>query len=266
MNALYILISILFFGILIIVHEAGHFMTAKRCGIRVSEFSVGMGPLILSKEKGETQYSWRAIPIGGYCAMGEDEGQSDDPRAFVNAPVWKKFLVLVAGSVNNFILGFLIVLILVIVWNIGKAGAWVIVRHSWNVTIDMCKLIWESLGMIVNGEAGINDLTGPVGIVDVMTDMAEEAPTVADAFSNLAYFGAFVAVNLAMMNLLPIPALDGGRIFLLLVTAVIEKITKKKLDPKYEGYIHMAGMILLLSLMAYVMFHDIFRIIFNLGY
>ena len=262
MNILYIIIAILFFGVLIIVHELGHFSVAKWCNIRVDEFAIGMGPAILSRQKGETLYSWRAVPFGGYCAMGEDDGDSDDPRAFVNQSVWKRFLVLVAGSANNFILGFLIILILVSVWNAGGAPFGRIVAHSWNLTTDLCKLVWESLGMLVRGEAGINDLTGPVGIVNVMTDMATESDGVLDAFSNLAYFGAFVALNLAIMNMLPIPALDGGRVFFLLVTALIEKISGKKLNPKYENYVHMAGMVLLLALMAYIMFHDIINLVF----
>ena len=78
---------------------------------------------------------------------------------------------------------------------------------------------------------------------------------------SIFYLGAFIAVNLALMNMLPIPALDGGRVFLLLVTMLIEALTKKKLDPKYEGYIHAAGMVLLLALMAFVMFNDIIRIV-----
>lgn len=265
MTILYIVIAILFFGILIAVHELGHFSVAKWCGIRVDEFAIGMGPVIMSKQKGETLYSWRAIPFGGFCAMGEDEGNSDDPRAFVNKSVWKRALVLIAGSFNNFVLGFLIILILVLCWNIGTAGLGAMVAHSWNVTIDLCKLVWESLGMLFHGEVGINDLSGPVGIVDVMADVATESPTMVDAFSNLAYFGAFIAVNLAIMNMLPIPALDGGRVFTLIITGIIEAITKKKLDPKYEAYIHTAGMIILLAVMAYVMFHDVFKIIFGGG-
>lgn len=263
MNIIYIIIAILFFGVLIAIHELGHFSVAKWSNIRVDEFAIGMGPAFISKKKGETIYSWRAIPFGGFCSFGEDDGETDDPRAFVNQPKWKKVLVLIAGSFNNFVLGLLIIFILVLCWNIGEASLWVIARHSWNVTIDLCKLVWESLGMLVGGQVGINDLSGPVGIVDAMTDVAADAPTIADAVSNLAYFGAFIAVNLAIMNMLPIPALDGGRVFTLIISGIIEAITKKKLDPKYEGYIHTAGMILLLALMVYVLFHDVFRLIFG---
>ena len=108
----YILVAILMFGVLIAVHEFGHFITAKLFGIRVNEFSIGMGPALFKREKGETLYSIRLLPIGGYCAMeGEDE-ESDDPRAFGNAAAWKKVIVLVAGAFMNFLTGLIIVLVL----------------------------------------------------------------------------------------------------------------------------------------------------------
>ena len=104
-------------------------------------------------------------------------------------------------------------------------------------------------------------MSGPVGIVDLMAETGEQAESTADALFNILYLGAFIAVNLAVMNMLPIPALDGGRVFFLLVTWLIELVIRKKIDPKYEGYIHAAGMILLLGLMAFVMFNDIVRIV-----
>ena len=108
----FIFIAIIMFGLLIAVHEFGHFFTAKLFGIRVNEFSIGMGPAILKKEKGETLYSLRVFPVGGYCAMeGEDE-ESDDPRSFQRAAGWKRFIVLVAGAAMNFLVGFLLVLVL----------------------------------------------------------------------------------------------------------------------------------------------------------
>ena len=263
MTALYVIIATLFFGVLVIIHEYGHFITAKAFGINVAEFSVGFGPALVQKEKNGTLISLRGIPFGGYCAMGEDDGETDDPHAFQNQKVWKRFLVLFAGSFMNFVLGFLIILVLVLVWNWGQAGLGRMLAHSFNLCGDLIKMTWESLAMLVNGEAGVQDLSGPVGIVDIMAQSASSAPTVADAVSNFAYLGAFIAVNIAVMNLLPIPALDGDRIFLMLVTWVIESITHKKLDPKYEAYIHTGGMLLLLLLMFYVMFHDIVRVFFG---
>lgn len=262
MTALYIIIAILFFGLLVGIHELGHFLTAKACGIRVEEFSIGLGPAIFKKQKGETTYSLRAVPFGGYCAMTGENEESDDPRAFSSQKLWKKLIVLFAGSFMNFLLGIILIFILVEAWN--DAPLWPVLRHSFEICIEFVKLVWQGIAMLFNGQAGISDLSGPVGIVDVMVQTAEQAETTTYAISDLTYLGAFIAVNLAVMNLLPIPALDGGRIFLLLVTAVIEAVTGKKLNKKYEAYIHGAGMILLLLLMAYVMFHDVWRLIFGI--
>ena len=111
--------------------------------------------------------------------------------------------------------------------------------------------------MLLTGKAGFADMQGPVGIVGQMTDVAASSESTMDAVLNLLYFGAFIAVNLAVMNLLPIPALDGGRAVALLITTAIEAVTHKKLNPKYEGYVHAAGMILLLGLMAVILFKDV---------
>lgn len=127
-----------------------------------------------------------------------------------------------------------------------------------DVTIDDMRMVRLSLGMLLSGKAGLNDMAGPVGIISQMSDIAAESGSAWNAFLNLLSVGAFLAINLAMMNLLPIPALDGGRAVCLLLTTAVEAVTKKKIDPKYEGYLHAAGMILLLGLMAVIMFKDIF--------
>lgn len=354
MIALYVILAILIFGVLIAIHEFGHFSAAKLCGVRVEEFAVGMGPALWKKQKGETLYSLRAIPFGGYCAMTGEDGESDDPRAFGNQKVWKRLLILAAGSFNNFLLGFLIVLILQLssglvpnvrelpviggffegcpyegeegflegdhilsingqaVNTMGEAGAALTengsydivlerdgrqielknfalerriypdgdrpligirfatelkaglgdnLKEAWETTKYYVRLVWESLGMLIHGEAGVNDLAGPVQIVDMMATAGAEQTTTRAGLGVVFSFGAFIAVNLAVMNMLPIPALDGGRVFLLLVTALIEAVTRKKINPKYEAYIHAGGMVLLLALMAYVMFHDIFTLV-----
>ena len=130
--------------------------------------------------------------------------------------------------------------------------------YAWNQSMDVVRTVRLSLQMLFNGKAGISDMTGPVGIVSQMSTVAEASATWVDALLNMLYFGAFIAINLAVMNLLPVPALDGGRVVGLLITTAVEAITKKKIDPKYEGYLHGAGMILLLGLMAIIMFKDIF--------
>lgn len=131
-------------------------------------------------------------------------------------------------------------------------------EYAWNQSLDTVRLVRLSLQMLLTGKAGLSDMTGPVGIVQQMSEVAEASSSRFDALINMLYFGGFIAINLAVMNLLPIPALDGGRVVGLLITTAVEAVTKKKIDPKYEGYLHGAGMILLLGLMAVIMFKDIF--------
>ena len=349
MTILYVLFAILLFGVLIAIHEFGHFITAKACGVRVEEFAIGMGPILLKKQKGETLYSLRAVPLGGFCAMtGEDE-VVDDPRAFTSQPAWKRVIILCAGAFMNFVLGLLIVALLyadatafrapildgfmegcpyesvdglqqgdrfykinghriyqyydvadflgqgngsydLVLIRDGKkvylndyhmvpleyegqetkmfgfyfgyeeATLGVKLRFTWETCLEFARMVWMSLGQLVRGEVGVKDLSGPVGIVDMMAETGENAASVKDALYDILYLGAFVAVNLAVMNMLPIPALDGGRIFFLIVTSIIALFTRKRLDPKYEGYVHAAGMVVLLGLMAFVMFNDVLRI------
>ena len=132
------------------------------------------------------------------------------------------------------------------------------IQYAWYQCLDTVRMVRLSLQMLLSGQAGIADMSGPVGIVQQMSTVAEASPTRLDALLNMLYFGAFIAINLAIMNLLPIPALDGGRVIGLLITTAVEAVTKKKINPKYEGWLHGAGMILLLALMAVIMFKDIF--------
>ena len=103
---MYIILAIIFFGVLIAIHEFGHFSAAKLLGVKVNEFAIGMGPAIFKKRRGETLYSLRCLPIGGYCAMEGEDGDSDDPRSFTNAAIWKRFIILIAGAAMNLLAGF----------------------------------------------------------------------------------------------------------------------------------------------------------------
>ena len=346
-----VLFAILLFSILIFVHEFGHFAAAKLSGVQVNEFSMFMGPALWKKQIGETLYSVRLIPIGGFCAMeGEDE-DTDNPRSFQKAAWWKRLVILVAGAAMNFLMGVVLMFLvympaqavvepviasfedfatldgeqglqlgdrilevdgekiyvqsdfsLILSLNPGDYHDLVVerggqkvalsnlhmekheviredgttqmlfgmnftlrelnfpgkVRYAWYQCLDTVRLVRLSLQMLISGQAGLSDMSGPVGIVQQMSTVAEASPTVLDALINMLYFGAFIAINLAVMNLLPIPALDGGRVVGVLVTAAVEALTRKKINPKYEGYLHGAGMIFLLGLMAVVMFKDIF--------
>ena len=132
--------------------------------------------------------------------------------------------------------------------------------YVWKNVINTVRNVRLSLQMIISGQAGIQDMSGPVGIVSMMNDVAEESEDSFTAVMNMLYFGGFIAINLAVMNLLPIPALDGGRVVGVVISAAYEGITKKRLDPKYEGVVHAVGMVLLLGLMAIIMFKDVFTI------
>ena len=349
---MYIILAILIFSLLIFVHELGHFLAAKLCGVKVNEFSMCMGPAIVQKTVGETTYSLRCIPIGGYCAMEGEDGDSDDPRSFTNQAVWKRFIILVAGAFNNFLAGILILLVLFgtvsgfntttisgffegcplegeyglqtgdrivsidgeriyifsdltmlldrgsdsyydvtlirdgekvrlknfpfqpqyyeidgqTVYKYGiyfasvENSPWQTLRYAVGTAMDFWRMVRLSLVDLFTGGASVKDVSGVVGIVSVINETGQAADTVAEGVENVFYFGAFLAVNLAFMNLLPIPALDGGRVFFLLVTAVIEAIRKKKVDPKYEGYIHAAGMVLLLAFVAVITMKDIINL------
>ena len=126
--------------------------------------------------------------------------------------------------------------------------------------MDFARLVWMSLEDLVSGLVSVSDMSGPVGIVSTISEVGHQSATVRDGLQNIAYLGAFIAINLAVMNMLPLPALDGGRIFLLLVNTLFTAVTKKKIPSKYEAWVHAAGMILLLGFMALVTFKDIWTL------
>ena len=348
-----ILFAILIFSFLIFIHELGHFVAAKLSGVQVNEFSMFMGPAIFKKQVGKTLYAIRCIPLGGYCAMEGEDGDSENPHAFSKAAVWKRMIILLAGAAMNFIAGLLIITALylpaegfnvpvvahieegcaiagehgiqvgdrvlevdgqrvfvqsdfslLLMTNPGDIHDLTLERNgqrielkdfnmikreftdpdgntsmrfgfsfgmeeatflsslqfSWNSVVSMVRSVPLSLKMLITGQASMKDISGPVGIVQMMSETAEESENWIDAMLNMLYFGAFISINLSVMNLLPIPALDGGRAVCLLLTAGAERITGRKIDPKYEAYLHGAGMVLLLILMALVMFKDVFTI------
>ena len=145
------------FGVLIAIHEFGHFATAKACRMRVDEFSIGMGPAIFKKQKGETQYSLRILPIGGYCAMGEDE-ESDDPRAFPNQNFWKRLAILCAGSFMNFLLG--IVLIVIMYGGADKGYMYVAFHLKVKNTTDEKQWLSNDLNCVYDGDIGCDRAWG----------------------------------------------------------------------------------------------------------
>ncbi len=350
---IYILIGILFFGLLIAVHEWGHFITAKLLDVRVNEFSIGMGPALLSRQRGETLYSLRLLPIGGYCAMEGEDQATEDPRSFAAKPAWRKLIILAAGSFMNYLAGLLIVVILFscsgpwavpvvqgfmdgascaedgglepgdrllsvgghririysevtaalnatngqpVAVTVERDGARVtlpavsfvlrdyevdgttrqmyglyfdqeeptpgrVLVHSWDTCLYFARAVWSGLGMLVSGQVQLSDMSGPVGIVSYLGEAGSQANSFLVGLRNVCYVIALIAVNLAIMNLLPIPALDGGRIFLLLAGEVWFLFCGRRIDPRYEAALNAVFLVLLLMLMAVVTFSDIFKLV-----
>ena len=338
------LLAILLFCVMIFPHELGHFIAARRMGVKVNEFAFGMGPAIWKKQGAETLYSIRLFPVGGFCAMeGEDgdSGDSADPRAFGNKKPWQKIVVLAAGSFMNIICAIVIMSLIVGImgftttvidevaedlparaagiqegdkliqiddtkieqWaDVSKAiqasegnamdvtfernkevktvsvvpqlkdgvdaqgnpvqgyalGVTCKISHNpfmavvdgAQATWNMVKMMFSALGQLFSGQAGVDELSGPVGMINMVNQTSQYG------FWYYGFLTALICVNLAIINMLPLPALDGGRIIFVIYTM----ITGKTVSEKVEGTIHMVGMALLLALMVFVTMNDITRI------
>ncbi len=327
------LISFIFvFGIIVFAHELGHFATAKWSGIKIHEFSLGMGPAILKKQGKETLYSLRAFPIGGYVKMeGEDEA-SDDPRSFSNKKPWQRLIILAAGATMNFILAY--VLLVIIMFSVGapsntiadivadmpasEAGimaddkivaidgkaisSWEEVtssinksegkplvievlrdgqKETFNITptlredgsyaigiqTKVLKQVDKAFGMAgdqfkyfftsifeffasIGKKDVTGELVGPVGLVNIVGEVSKTG------LINLLNLAAYISINLGIVNLLPFPALDGGRI----IFVIIEMVMGKPVNREKEGYVHFIGFALLMALMVFLVFKDISRL------
>ncbi len=341
-----ILIAILVFCVIIIIHELGHFVAAKLCGIQVNEFALGMGPVIFRKQGKETAYVIRLLPIGGSVSMEGEDGTSDNPRAFNRKPIWQRMIVIVAGAVMNLVLGFFVVMIslgltenvatttvssfreqavssqqlmvgdritkidgltiftssdiiyklqsgveqdadgnAVFDFTVERDGAEVLledvtfattvkdgkssiyfdftvlpmektffsmISESFRETCSTGRLIIMTLFDMLRGRYGINDLSGPVGVVQVVSDSVAKYD-ISVFFSVIS----LITINVGVFNLLPIPALDGCRFLFL----IIEAIRRKPVKPEVEGMVHFAGFALLMILMLVVTFNDIIRLV-----
>lgn len=333
------LLTILVFGIIILLHEFGHFIMAKINDVKVNEFSMGMGPKLISFGKGETKYSLRLFPIGGFVSMEGEDDSSSDERAFCRKPIFRRFLIVVAGACMNLILGFLVLLVVYfpqesiptnviygfqenavssqyglqagdeilkingvtimtesdisfamlhnddpvmdfVVKRDGekihlenvefqtqageekdqlyidfilaskKNGFFSTIDYSFRKAVSLGKLVWVSLVDLVTGKVGFDQLSGPVGVGSAIGEAASYG------WESLLILVAFLTINVGIFNLLPLPALDGGRILFIL----IEAIRRKPVNPKYEAYIHGVGLLLLFALMIFVTLKDIWRL------
>ncbi len=345
-----IIIALLVFSVIIIVHEFGHFLLAKMNGITVVEFSLGMGPRLLSFTKGGTRYSWKLLPFGGSCMMLGEDGEEEGEGTFGSTSVWARISVIAAGPLFNFILAF--VLSVFIVGSIGydipvlpgvsegspaqagglqkgdriirmngkrirlyrqisnyvtfhqenfvqgepvrfeyerggqiydttitpavingayrfgipgssyrmRTGPIDTLRYSAYEVYYWIDVTLQSLGMLVHGGVSLDDMSGPVGVVDMIGETYEESRSsgLFYVWLNMMNIAILLTANLGVMNLLPIPALDGGR----LVFLILEAIRRKKVDPETEARIHFAGLLLLMLLMVVIMFNDVKKIFF----
>jgi len=339
----YLIITLLLLGVLVFLHEGGHFLVARLNKITVNEFAIGMGPKICSwiSKKSGIRYSLRAFPIGGFVSMAGEDEASDDVNAFCNKNVWRRISTVLAGPVTNIIVGFLGMLILValtgpatnivaifsdnatskdyglqindtivavngvkthtgneVVYEITYQGDQplditvirdgekilledvvfptieengivlgcydmqfkgvnddevnfgMVISHTFWRTYSTAKMVWDSLGDLITGRFGLDAVSGPIG----MTELIGSA--MAAGWENVLYLFVIITVNLGVMNLLPFPALDGGRLLFLLWEAV----TRKPLNKNVESYINAAGLLILMAFMLLITFKDILKL------
>jgi regulator of sigma E protease len=348
---MFIVVAILVFGFMILIHELGHYLAARAFKVRVLEFAIGLGPKLISKERGETLYSLRVLPFGGFCKMDEDS-VATSPRSFNAQSRWKRIVILSAGGIANLLVAYVIILLLSLnitsyagnvidrfvegnpiqgqdglavgdrivsinserIFTTGDFRLIITLADGDNVDLvvdrggDIYRLYDFPLyvrDFIIDGEAqqrvgiyfnlvepnfgqrtrfaaytfynnvrmirlgllelfrggvGADDLAGPIQIVSIISDIGGEAATARSAIVGITGFAALLMVNLAIINLLPLPALDGGRIVMQLLTGAVEAITRKQINPIYEKYVHATGFVLLVGLMLFVVINDILRL------
>ena len=238
-------------GFLILIHEGGHFLVARLCKVNVIEFSIGFGPVIFKKETEKTVYSLRAIPLGGYVNLEGEDNRVDKEGSFSNASIPKRMAIIVAGGLVNIAFGIITFFILATVFaqtnNLQDS-------FEKNLYLGLTKTkefvfsIFESLKMLFTGNVGVNQLVGPVGISQAITQTTE--------FADYIYMLSLISLSLGVTNLLPIPALDGGKLVLLM----IELLRKKKISEKTEINIQLIGFSILIALSLYVTYNDVMRI------
>lgn len=337
-----IIMIILMFALIVLIHELGHFLAARFFKVKVNEFAIGMGPKLFSKQKGETLYSIRALPLGGFCSIEGEAGDSYEENSMMAKKPWQKFIIFVAGAVMNFLLAWLIFTIIIgyrgystnevdlvqenlpaytmgikkgdriiavdgnktddledilsVVKDPNKSYEFTIIRENnkeekivmkpqiiedgtakfgfatarsranigrmivdgFKTNFLVVKQVLQSFVDLVTGKVGADQLAGIVGVVQVTSDVWNEGMKVGfmAALMNLLYIAGVLSANLCVFNLLPLPALDGGRI----VFTFIEMVRRKPINPEKEGMVHFVGFVLLMVLMVFVLYNDIMRI------
>lgn len=226
-------------GILVFIHEGGHFVISKLCKVKVNEFSIGFGKVIYSKKIKETLYELRIIPLGGFVKLEGEETPSEEEGSFSKAPVWKKILIVAAGGLVNII--FAIILFFLLATLYYKYPINVAIQATANYSYS----IIESLKILISGNVSIKEFVGPVGISNIVVQTTD--------FANYIYLISAVSLSLGVTNLLPIPPLDGGKILIY----IIELIRRKPLKEEVEMAIQTTGFICIIALSLFVMINDI---------
>lgn len=240
-------------GFLVIIHESGHFLIAKLCKVKVNEFAIGFGKAIWKKQGKETLYSLRIIPLGGFVQMEGESEDSDDQRAFTNVSIPKRIAIVSAGAIVNILFGIIVYFLLVSTVGLqfvdpSKDTILNRIYYGGINTGEFILSIFDSIKMLFTNGVSVEQMTGPVGISQIVVQ--------ATGFANYFYVLAVISVSLGVTNLLPIPALDGGKIVLL----IIEAIRRKKITLETEAKLTLLGFSLLIALSLYVTYHDVIRI------
>ena len=236
-----VLKTLILLGILVIVHEGGHFVVAKLCKVKVNEFSVGFGKVLFSRQKGETKYSLRLIPLGGYVSMEGEEEPSHEKGTFSNTSILKKIAIISAGAVVNIIFGILIYFLLItFMYGIEIAA---------KSTIGYVGALGETIKILFTGGTTIDDLAGPIGVATIVSQTS--------GITDFIYLLSVISLSLGITNLIPIPPLDGGK----LLIYIIEFIKRKPLKQETSLKIQMAGFVFIMGLSLFVMYNDVIRII-----
>ena len=240
-------------GFLIFIHEGGHFLVAKLCKVKVNEFAIGFGKTIWQKQGKETKYAIRMIPLGGFVSMEGEVESSDVEGSFSKASVWKRMAIVVAGATVNILFGIIVYFILmstVGIQFVDPARDTFINRIYYGAigTWEFISMLFESIKVLFTGGISADQMVGIVGISEVVATTA--------GVVNYIYLLAVISISLGITNLLPIPALDGGKILILL----IEVIRRKPIKPETEATIQLLGFSILLALTIFVTYNDIIRI------
>ena len=240
-------------GFLIIIHEGGHFLVAKLCKVKVNEFAIGLGKIIWQKQGKETKYTLRLIPLGGFCSMEGEDTESDEEGSFSKASVWKRIAIVLAGATVNILFGILVYYVLISsvgIQFVDPAKDTILNRAYYGAkyTGEFILSIFESIKMLFTGGLATDQMVGIVGISEVVVQTS--------GILNYLNLLAVISVSLGVTNLLPIPALDGGKIVILL----IEVIRRKPMKIETEAKIQLIGFSILMALFLIVTYNDILRI------